>query len=141
MKRLSTPTSVFLVHAHEDKDTARRLKKNLERVPFVDVVSHDDLASKSESNFRSYLARHIRNSTGVAFLLTPQSQDNEWSLLELGMAVGADKPVRFVQTGEVALKPPLQQDESSRDVTVDALSQPVELFNFLTSFHEEKRPS
>lgn len=138
MKRLSTPTSVFLVHAHEDKDLALRLKRNLERVPFVDVVSHDDLTSGDDSNMRSYLARKIRDSTGVAFLLTPKSQDNAWSLLELGMAIGAEKPVRFVQTGDVALRPPLPQDEADEDITVDALSQPKELFNFLTSFHEEK---
>lgn len=96
MKRLSTPTSVFLVHAREDEAIARRLKRNLERIPFVDVVSHGDIVMDSTESFRSHLANEIRSSTGVAFLLTPASQDSDWSLFELGMAIGANKPIRYV---------------------------------------------
>ncbi|NBC85074.1 MAG: TIR domain-containing protein [Bacteroidetes bacterium] len=137
MKRLSTPTSVFLVHAREDKDLARRLKRNLERVPFVDVVSHDDVSPEDTNSYRSHLANKIRNSSGVAFLLTPKSQDSDWSLFELGMAIGANEPFRYVQTGDIALHPPFEQDETGDDITVDTLSQPTEIFSFLTSFHED----
>jgi hypothetical protein len=137
MKRLSTPTSVFLVHAREDEAIARRLKRNLERIPFVDVVSHGDIVMDGTESFRSHLANEIRSSTGVAFLLTPESQDSDWSLFELGMAIGANKPIRYVQTGDVALRPPVEQEEMGDDITVDALRQPTKLLEFLTSFHGE----
>lgn len=117
------PIRLFVVHAGEDRDKARRLRRWLHRHVGVRLVADEDVHPRSGEDPWDAVREEIRQSTGVLFLATPASLDSERTLVELGMVQGMRKPFRWIQTGRIPLRAPVEMDASD-SVSFDQLGDP-----------------
>lgn len=98
---------LFIIHASDDLDQARRLSRVIQRLPDVQVTLSGHVGVTAGAELVDVLKSHIHAASAVLFLLTPSALDSDWAMLELGMARGMDKPVRILQGGSVPLRIPI----------------------------------
>jgi hypothetical protein len=99
---------LFVVHAREDRDKARQVRRWLSHHPGVRLATDEDVGFHPGQSPWEAMRDQIEKSDIVFFLATPQSLEAESTLLELGMTWGMEKPIIWVQVGRVPLQSPVE---------------------------------
>ena len=89
--------SVFLSHAAEDQELAWDIARRL-RSAGLTVITAPEPPTPSQDQ-RASVREAIRHADAVISLVTPAALKSDWTMVELGMADGADKVVLPVIAG------------------------------------------
>lgn len=95
-RRRSTPRSdyrVFISHATSDKWIAKRICEQVESVGATTFRDDRDIAGGD--SIPDEIRNAIKRSQEILILLTPESVNRPWILLETGMALGWRKNYRI----------------------------------------------
>ena len=91
----STPLKVFLSHATSDKWIAIAMCEKLDAIDGVQTF-RDDRDIDGGDDIPDSIGEAIRSSKEMVLLLTPESVDRQWPLLEVGAAaLGMSEYVRI----------------------------------------------
>jgi hypothetical protein len=93
-KTPSKPYQVFVSHATADKWLARVVCEKVEAVGAT--TFRDDRDIQGGDDIPEEIRRQIKQSREIVVLLTPESVDRRWVLLEVGAAWGCSKRIRIV---------------------------------------------
>lgn len=95
--------SVFIVHANEDLELARRVRNFLSR---IEVRGHiqQEIARYGREPLPEEIKKAIANSNFLVALLTPHGMRSKWVNQEIGYAIGMGIPIIPIKTKEVNLK-------------------------------------
>jgi predicted nucleotide-binding protein len=88
------PYQVFVSHATADKWIARTICEKIEAVGAS--TFRDDRDIHGGDDIPDEIRRQIQSSREVVVLLTPDSADRQWVLLEIGAAWGQRRRMRIV---------------------------------------------
>jgi len=88
------PYQVFISHATADKWIARTLCEKIEAVGAT--TFRDDRDINGGDDIPEEIRRQIKRSAEIVVLLTPESVNRQWVLLEVGAAWGRSKTLRIV---------------------------------------------
>jgi hypothetical protein len=88
------PYQVFVSHATADKWLARVVCEKMEAVGAK--TFRDDRDIQGGDDIPEEIRRQIKLSSEIVILLTPESFDRRWVLLEVGAAWGRSKRMRIV---------------------------------------------
>jgi TIR domain len=93
-KSPAKPYQVFVSHATADKWLARVVCEKMEAVDAT--TFRDDRDIQGGDDIPEEIRRQIKLSSEMVILLTPESFDRRWVLLEVGAAWGRSKRMRIV---------------------------------------------
>jgi hypothetical protein len=92
-------TRIFISHTSKDRELVREIERRLRAAGletfFVDV---DDIAAGMEWK-KVLLEIRLRQADAVLALVTPAALGSPWTVTELGIAEGLDKPIVLVTAG------------------------------------------
>jgi hypothetical protein len=101
---------VFISHSSLDSGWARDFANSLEQSGH-EVVWSDSSATRPEQSWRRELEKGLRESDVIVLLVTPDTINSPNLFLEIGAAIGMDKPLLLVTSKDVdpsALPVPLR---------------------------------
>lgn len=126
MKTQRATGRIFIVHSSKDMELVRDMERRLRAVGLepMGVMEHVSAVAPR----KKVLLDRIRKADAVLALITPSALDSSWTVTELGMADGFDKPVLLVIAGPVPrLEGPLATYQSvpfdQLDGAISELSQ------------------
>ncbi len=90
----TSPYLVFVSHATADKWIAKTLCEKIEAVGAVTFRDDRDIAGGDD--IPEQIRRHIIRSNEMIVLMTPESVDRQWVLLEVGCAWGRRQNARII---------------------------------------------
>jgi len=93
-RRAAKPYQVFMSHATADKWIAEALCDAIEQAGAVTFRDDRDIAGGDD--IPEEIRREINKSREIVVLLTPQSVNRQWVILEVGAAWGRSKRVRII---------------------------------------------
>ena len=93
-QRLARPYRVFVSHATADKWLATTICEKIEGTGATTV--RDDRDINGGDDIPEEIRRQIKQSQEVVVLLTPESVNRQWVILEVGAAWGWSKRMRIV---------------------------------------------
>jgi hypothetical protein len=105
---MQTTYDVFVSYPHKEREWVRSFVKTLEEHNLK--VWFDEKAILPGESFAEKLQDGLRNSKTVVYVVTPEVVNSKWALVELGGALGLDKPLIPIV---------------SEDVPVGELVQPI----------------
>jgi hypothetical protein len=100
------PYKIFISHATADKWIAIQICNAIDAINGV-TTFRDDRDIDGGDDIPEMIGEHIRSSDEMVLLLTPESVDRQWPLLELGAAaLGVSRTIRItVVLCHVAIDP------------------------------------
>ena len=132
-RRDGSKVEVFVSHAHEDKDLARRLVTAIElglQVPSdaIRCTSVPGYDLTPGTNFIEALKDELTGASCVVGIWSPRSMKSQWCLFELGAAWGLAHKALFLSLGTEALRDP---PAGFRSIQASQLSDAGQLRRFL----------
>ena len=132
-RRGGSKEEVFISHAHEDKELARRLVTAIrlglqvpaEAIRCTSVPGYDFTTG---TNFVEALKDELTGASCVVGLWTPRSVKSQWCLFELRAAWGLAQKALFLSLGTDALRDP---PAGFQAIQASQLSDAVQLRRFL----------
>ncbi|HYL73127.1 MAG TPA: toll/interleukin-1 receptor domain-containing protein [Bryobacteraceae bacterium] len=125
---------VFLSHSNVDTEVARKVRNLLVHRTSAQVFMSEDLnaGEKWETKLRNELA----SADVVLALLTPQSVDSSWVLLEIGAAWALEKPIIPVITRRDVLNKMPVSLEGTRTIALSDITSAENAGKFVAAFED-----
>lgn len=107
VKQATNTPKIYISYAHEDKDIAEKIYKELNLNPFVVLMDKYDI--RVGDNIPNKLKEMLKESDYMLFISSKKSSGSEWANVEIDEAKNMDKKIFPIKVDESAL-PSLLKD-------------------------------
>lgn len=134
-KRPPKPYQVFVSHATADRWLAKTICEQIEKTGAITFRDDRDIAGGDD--IPEEIRRQIKQSKEIVVLLSPESVDRKWVILEVGAAWGWSKRMRIVTIRcHVSVDPIPDMIKSKKAISLEDLDQYLtELGQRVRGFH------
>ena len=114
---VSTKVKIFMSYSHHNKDLAGKVKDGLTNDRIQVFMAHDDL--HVSENWMSRIIEELKACDVIVFLLTKEFRKSLWTDQECGWAMGLNKTVCPLMTGEEVYEKPYGLMDQFQGVSLD----------------------